>query len=243
MWKYFFLLIALGTIVSCSKQSGGEKNTGKLQGLHKYYFPDGQLYLEINYRDSLPHGTFKRYFKKGPLLEQTEYVNGVKHGLSKTFYDNGQLSQETTYDNGRIHGTQIKYRRDGKKAYEAPYYYDNPCVGLKEYFVSGNIVNNYPTIIVKPEDDLLRTNQYVLNIYLSDYSKQVEFYQGELTSNGFIGNSTRVIHTVNGVGRLYYVLPPGAFVMEKINILAKIKTDLRNYYIAQRQYNLAAENK
>jgi hypothetical protein len=51
------------------------------------------------------------------------------------------------------------------------------------------------------------------------------------------------MHTEKGVGKLYYMLPPGGFVMEKLNIIAKVKTDLNNYYITQLSYNLAVENR
>jgi hypothetical protein len=238
-----FFIIAILMICSCAKKGANEKPRGKLNGLHKYYFPDGNLYLEVNYKDSIPHGTFKRYFKSGKLLEQSEYVNGVLHGPSKKFHDNGQRSTETPYDSGRIHGIQRKYRKDGTLAYEAPYYYDNPCVGLKEFYLSGNPVKNYPGIVVQADDALLKDDRYTLNISLSDKSRLVEFYRGNLTDGRYIGEDARRIQTVKGIGYVYYTLPPGAFVMEKINIIAKVKTDLNNYYITQLSYNLAVENK
>ena len=238
-----FLILFILTVFSCSRQGDGKSSSGKLQGLHKYYYPEGQLYLEINYRDSLPHGTFKQYFKSGKLFEVSQYEKGLRHGLSKKYHDNGQLSSETFYDQGRIHGIQKKFRKDGKLAFEAPYYYDKPCAGLKEYYISGNPVKNYPTIIVKAKDELLRENRYFLNISLSDNSTAVEFYRGKLNDGGYIGNDAMEIPTTKGIGQLYYVLPPGAFLMEQLDIIAKCKTDLNNYYITQLTYNLAAENR
>src|ERR1700754_3083014 len=129
-----FLIAVLFSTCSRPEKDG---SSGKLNGLHKFYYPDGKLYLEINYVDSLPHGMFKQYFKSGILFEETEYRNGIRHGYSRKFHPNGRLSTETMYDSGRVHGISKKYRGDGQIAFEAPYYFDKPCVGLKEFYLSG----------------------------------------------------------------------------------------------------------
>jgi hypothetical protein len=237
------VVFLLAVVCICCSPPAENKSSGKLNGLHKYYYPDGGLYLEINFKDSIPHGLSKQYFKNGKVFEETNYVNGVRHGVSKTFYESGILSSETPYDSGHIHGMKKKYRKDGQLSFEAPYYFDNPCVGLKEYYLSGRAVDNYPSIVVRPEDNLLRDNMYILNISLSDGSNLVEFYKGTLTDGKYIGKDAQSIPTSKGVGRLYYVLPPGGFVMEKLDLLAKVKTELNNYYITRLQYNLAAENR
>jgi hypothetical protein len=242
--KGLFPLVVLLVVItfSCEQKKNLPTTSAKLQGLHQYFYPTGELYLEVNYQDSLPHGASKQYFKNGQLFEETQYVRGERHGISKKFFDNGQMSSENYYDSGRLHGVQKKYRRDGKPAYEAPYYYGKPCVGLKEYFVSGNPVNNYPSIVIKPEDRMLKESMYILNISLSDKSNLVEFYKGTLTEGKYIDRDAMELPTAKGVARLYYVLPPGAFAMEKLNIIAKIKTDLNNFYVTQVSYNLAVEN-
>jgi hypothetical protein len=236
------VLVIMVLILGCAKEEQ-RKNEGKLQGLHKFYFPDGSLYLEINYQDSLPHGLTKRYFKSGQLLEETEYRHGIQHGITKTYYETGKLSSITPYDSGRIHGIKKKYRKDGSPAYEAPYYYDQPCVGLTELFLSGRPVDNYPKIVVTPKDDLLRSNMFTLEFTLSNKSKSVEYYRGTLTDGKYIGSSAKEIYVSKGVGKLFYVVPPGGFEMEEMNIIAKVKTDLGNYYITQTRYNLAIENR
>jgi hypothetical protein len=228
--------------LGCTKEEQ-KKNVGKLQGLHKFYFPDGSLYLEINYKDSLPHGLAKRYFKNGQLLEEAEYRDGIQHGVTKTYFENGNLSSITPYDSGRIHGTKKKYRKDGTPAYQAPYHYDQPCVGLTELFLSGRPVDTYPKIVITPKDDMLRSNMFTLEFTLSNKSRMVEYYKGQLTDGKYIGSSAKEIYVSNGVGKLFYVIPPGAFEMEQMNIIAKVKTDLGNYYITQAKYNLAIENR
>ncbi|HEY0651997.1 MAG TPA: hypothetical protein VGD65_02675 [Chryseosolibacter sp.] len=236
-------LIITVLLVGCVKEEQQQAKSGKLQGLHKYYFPDGSLYLEVNYKDSLPHGLTKRYFKSGLVLEEAEYREGIQHGITKTYHEDGKLSSVTPYDSGRIHGIKKKYRKDGSPAYEAPYHYGEPCVGLVELFLSGRPVDNYPTIIITPKDDLLRSNMYTLEFGLSNKSKLVEYFQGQLTDSKYIGRDAKEIYVSNGVGKLFYVIPPGGFEMAQLNIIAKVKTDLGNYYITQVKYNLAIENR
>ncbi|HYC85285.1 MAG TPA: hypothetical protein VEB86_08690 [Chryseosolibacter sp.] len=215
---------------------------GKLNGLHKYYYPDGSLYMEVNFKDSIPDGATRQYFKNGQVFEETWYIEGVRHGTSRRFYEDGKPSMETPYDSGRIHGIQRKFRKDGTKAYEAPYHFDNPCVGLKEYYLNGQPVANRPQIIIKPKDELWREFRYTLEIGLSEKAK-VEFFKGELTDGRYIGKQAEKLF-VDRQGRasIVYNLAPGDFVMEKINIIAKIRTDLGNSYITQIPYTVAIKN-
>lgn len=242
--KVVYWLMAGVMMFSCSKQpEQSSTKTGKLNGLQKFFYPDGSLYLEANYRDSVAHGLSKQYFKNGQVFEEAVYVNGKIHGIKRTYYEDGKLSSETPYDSGRVHGVKKKFRKDGTVAYEAPFHYDKPCVGLKEFYLSGNPVKNYPTIVVKQVNRLLKDDLYVVELSLSNNNTRVQFYEGRLSEGKYIGNDVRTIHTVDGIGKIYYSLPPGAYVMESLNIIAEVKTDLGNDYITQRSYNLAAENR
>lgn len=227
--------------MGCGSRSEQQSSrSGKLQGLHQYKYPDGQLYLEVNYKDSLAHGVSKQYFKNGQVFEEAEYRKGILHGVMRRYHEDGKLSAEIPYDSGRMHGVHKKFRKDGTPAFEAPYYFDKPCLGLKEYFTSGRLVDNYPRVVVKEKNELLKSGKFSLQISLSE-NHTVQFYKGELTQGKFIGASAEPIPTYNGVGELSYFLPPGGFIMERVNIIAKIKTDLGNYYITQTSIPLAVE--
>ena len=237
-----FLTFVIATFFSCNPQRlAGTKNEDKLNGLHKYNYPTGELYIEANYKDSLADGTSKIYYKNGKVFEQSEYRLGIKHGLSVKFHENGMKLSETPYDSGRIHGTQKKYRKDGQLSFEAPYWYDKPCVGLKEFYLSGKPVD-FPTIIIKPVNNLMTDDSYTLELRLSNGSTNVEFYRGYLTGEKYIGRNVELLHTKNGVGKVFYFVYERGFVMENINIIAKVKTDLNNYYITQRPYNVSIEH-
>jgi len=239
---WIFLILLTAVFFGCSGTNGGSAD-GKLNGLHKYYYPEGQLYLEVHYKDSIAHGITKQYFKNGQLFEEVNYVNGAKHGIQKRYYEDGALSMETPYDSGRRHGIERKFRKDGTKAYEAPYHYDNACIGLKEYYLSGNPVEKYPEIIITPEDRLFDNFRYSLRISLSEKHK-VEFFEGTLTQGKYVSADAEKIYMENSsTARIDYPLGPGEFLMKTINVIAKVKTELGNTYITQKKYNLAVENR
>jgi antitoxin component YwqK of YwqJK toxin-antitoxin module len=223
-------------------KSSQEKSSG-LNGLQKFYYPDGKLYLEGTYIDSVAHGDFKQYFKNGNVYEKAHYVNGVQYGVTVRYYEDGKLSMEIPYDSGRVHGVQKKYRQDGTLAYEAPYHYNYPCVGLKEYYTTGRLVDKLPEIVIREEDKMWSDNRYSLHLSISN-GMRAEFFRGELTDGKYIGSGVENIYMESdGTARIDYHVGLGMMVMEKINIIAKVKSDLKNYYIVQKQFNMAVQNR
>jgi hypothetical protein len=86
-------------------------------------------------------------------------------------------------------------------------------------------------------------NRITLHLSLKDGSENVEFFRGKLTDNLYWNNLLESIVTRDGLGTLVYFVPKGSFIMETVNIVARIKTSNDNYYILQKEYDLAAENK
>lgn len=226
--------------VSC-----GEKKSeapAEQPGVRKYYYPDGPVYMEVHMKDTIPHGPTTEYFRDGKIYQLTEYAMGKKHGVSKRYHEDGTLAFECSYDSGRRHGVEKKYRKDGTLAYEAPYIKDQPAVGLKEYYTSGDLVTKYGSIVVKEENKMF-DYRFSLLISLSE-DLNVEFYAGKLTDGKYIGDDCRPLYEVSdGVSRVDYNVGPGQFLMDDINIIAKIKTDLNNYKIIQRYYAIAVDNR
>lgn len=237
------LFLSLLAAFSCDQSKDSPtRPSGKLNGMQKFYYPDGELYLEGSFKDSIPQGLFKQYFKNGQLFEEAPYENGVLHGTLRRYFENGKLSMEIPYDSGKVHGVKKKFRKDGTIAYEAPFFLDQPCVGLKEYFLSGKVVDNYPKILVTEENQTLKENRFSLRLKMSKPGK-VSWYTGSLTNGKYIGKDAEAVYTErDGSGRIDFLLPPGAVIMESVNTIAKYKTDLGNFHITQQKYNVGVEN-
>lgn len=253
MWDRKMRCLWIGVTVlifinfSCSKNERPPATEGDQQnGIYRTRFPNDSISYEVPYLNGKIHGEAKEYFRSGQLFQLMHYIHGVKHGLSTKYYEDGTLSHETPYDSGRIHGVQKKFRKDATPAYEMPYHYDNPCVGLKEFGLNGELKKEYPTIQIETVDHILRDEKYSLIITMSNEAKNVTFYLGELKDGKcLIEDDVEQIYSEKFSGKavLDYYIFPGMFMMKELNIIAKVKTVQGNYYLAQRKFNLAVENR
>jgi antitoxin component YwqK of YwqJK toxin-antitoxin module len=208
-------------------------------------YSDGTVRAEIPMKDGKKNGLAVEYYQGGKVYREVEYIDGKKEGIAKRYFENGQLAQETFYKNDKMHGTQKKYRENGDPASVAEYYEDNPRKGLIEYFTDGKVKDNYPQITITPEDRVYNEGLYVVHISLSEKAKEVEYYVGQLTKEKIIDPNSKKIWNTDKYGnaQIEYTVMPGTFIMDKIHIIAKVKTPLGNYFITERDYNVAAESR
>jgi MORN repeat variant len=247
---FFFIWIMI-LAASCDqvsknrlKTSISDKDSVK-NGVVRSLFENRKIRAEINYKNGKKQGLAREYYKEGGLALEIYYEDDIKNGTAKRYHKNGNLYQSTDYKRGKLDGKQTKFRENGSAASEAFYRQDEPCKGLIEYTLDGSQKKKYPSIIITPIDNLLRDNKYTLRVSMSDKSKAVEFYTGDLTEDGCLGESSQKVwgKVTNGSIDIEYHLPPGGFMMERINIIAKVKTVQGNYFVTQKAYNVAAENK
>ena len=240
------ILLALFSCVNFEKQdaaktddSVGHTSDGTVQAHYK----DGSVRAEIKYKDGKKEGVAKEYYPTGVLFREIEYKRGKKEGFAKRYYKSGKLYQLTPYVNDTIHGILKKYREDGKLSTEAPYVNGEPCYGLIEYTTQGKVKKNYPTIVVTPKNTLLKDGKYILRISMSDKSRNVEFFEGSLDSDGCPQMKDNIYASSRGVAELEFFLPMGAFMMKEFNFIARVKTIQGNYYVTRKKYNMAIENR
>jgi hypothetical protein len=234
----FYIFVNAFALISCNKDKNSSTETA--DNVQKYYYPSGELYMEIEVmNDSIPHGLSKEYFKTGQLFQEIQYSEGLKHGLSKRYYEDGKLSLEVVYEHGKKHGVEKKYRKDGKLAYEAPYYLNQPMVGLKEYYTNGQLIDHYAELVL---EEVKGENGSALIASLSR-PLRVEFFVCELTSEGYLPSECPKIRTnEKGVGRIDFnsgKLANGLqseFALGVVTIVAKVKTELGNSYLIEKKY-------
>ncbi len=249
MRKIIVALLSVFIVTGCQEEKK-QDHSGKAKkplkdGVSRAYFKDGKKKTEIPIKDGKKHGLAIEYYNNGNKFQEVTYKEGIKEGVARKYFETGQLAQETNYLAGLMHGTQKKYRANGKMSSEAEFYKDEPCIGLKEYLLDGTLKKKYPQIVITPKDRILEDGTYILNISLTDKVKEVEYYVGELTDGKYIGSKASKIWTTDRYGKadITFQLLPGQFIMEKVNIIAKIKTTLGNYYIAQKSTNVAIESR
>lgn len=129
-------------------------------GAWKYFYEDGSLKLEGNYKHGLAHGYFKSYDKKGNLLKAEKFLNGQlqedaselqKLEVVKEYYPDGQLKTVATFKEDVAEGVTKQYApsgeiekavvyKNGKVIAEGPMTEKGERNGYwKEYFDSGKL--------------------------------------------------------------------------------------------------------
>lgn len=243
-----FLLISGVIFSSCDIKTKNKKNGSAVDSLNnvvKTKYANGKTKVEIPYKNGRKNGKAMEFYETGKLFQAIDYVNGKKHGFAKRYYETGSLYQETPYDSNRIHGIQKKYRQDGKLSAEMPYSKGNVCSGVKEYTLDGALKKKYPTIVIREVDNILAHAEYKLVLNMSEKVKDVTYFEGKLTDGKCLGDDAKEICCTDQLGEvdISFFVGPGQFLMKEINIIAKVKTIQGNYYLTQRKYNVAVENR
>lgn len=227
-----------------SSSSETKAEASSSQYVKKTYYQNGALHKEMTYENGVQQGASKEYYKSGKIFQEVMYQGNLREGIAKRYFESGILSQETPYHKDKMHGVQKRYRRNGDLMCEVPYYEGNQCIGLKEYTTDGKLKKRYPSIKITPVDNILLNGTYTLKLEMSDKSKGVEYFVGKLSAGKYIGNeASQVWEIMNGVAEVNYAMPPGSFLMEEVNVIAKVKTAQSNYYITQNTFHLAIENR
>jgi len=86
---------------------------GKLEGLKKTYYLNGQIAKQENYSSGIVVGESRWFSEKGTLIRVFNYQNGELHGATKIYDSKGRIEQEGVYQKDRRHG-KWKFYKDGK---------------------------------------------------------------------------------------------------------------------------------
>ncbi len=96
---------------------------GMKQGKWKYFYDNGQVSLEGEYKNDLKHGYFKEYAKDGTLLSTSKYIEGIlqedvaelaKLDIKREYYPNGKVKTVASYKNDVPEGIRREYSPEGE---------------------------------------------------------------------------------------------------------------------------------
>jgi antitoxin component YwqK of YwqJK toxin-antitoxin module len=255
-------LLISGTVLMILGFSCSQKNKDTVYE----YYSDGTLKSEIKVKNGMRNGITKNYDEKGRLISTAELVNDKyegwminynpnnnkvtaramyrddqQNGPATLYYSDGELYREMNYVDGRVDSIVKTYWPGEKLQAEVYFKMGQPGTGLKEYDKNGNPVKQ-PTIVIKEVDQLSLFNKIELKIFLSDRSKDVDFYKGELLDGKYLHAKTPMIFSRNGTASLYYTVPKGRAIRETISIVSRSRTEYGNTLVLCRVYNLSASN-
>jgi antitoxin component YwqK of YwqJK toxin-antitoxin module len=101
----------------------GIKKDEQKEGQWIFYFEDGKIYREVNFRNNIEDGEWKMWHANGLLYLEQVKVLGKSEGYCKEYYENGSIKEIGEYRNGEYfpidfwneEGRQLLKNGSGKK--------------------------------------------------------------------------------------------------------------------------------
>lgn len=66
-----------------------------------FYYENGKLELQENYKDGKLDGDVTYFYKDGKIKFKEHFKNGERNGESITYYKNGEIKSKIKYKNGK----------------------------------------------------------------------------------------------------------------------------------------------
>ncbi len=97
------------------KQVGDSVN-GKREGTWKLYYPSGDVWIEMSYKNDLLDGEYIVRTVNGQIVKKVQLTNGLRNGTYEEWSSAGNKLVEEFYKNGKLEGSQKKWK-EGEKYY------------------------------------------------------------------------------------------------------------------------------
>ena len=155
--------------------SEGNFKNGKPEGLWKTYFETGELKSIGNRKNSLLDSVWNFYNKEGVLLKSINYKNDLFEGVTKNYNTEGFLVKTENFIAGKKEGFTYTFFENGNIKSKTNYI-NNKKEGLAfEYNLEGA-----PVRISRYENDFIRTTDVINQVDKNGLKqgKYMEFYEG-----------------------------------------------------------------
>lgn len=236
-------LVAFIAVIGCgkdpSKMSDEEIEKEKYTGEKKSY-RNGKLYSILHFKEGKKHGLGKTFYEDGTVHMEMNYTEGKKDGVGKMYYQSGKLYMETTYKEGKKEGKQKKFYENGQVSTLLTWKDDCPCNDLVEYYQSGK-KKTKPKLVFREKNTVILDYNYEVTVSLDPKNRTTEYYFGELDEDGCF---TKTYYQFGGKGSATkkYTVSKGAYLVDKLVVVAKAKTRLRNPLVLAGSFNIAVDH-
>jgi hypothetical protein len=237
------LLLAAGCAGKGSSKKGSDKVADTLSvpdtgytGITKYYSNE-LLIKEVTFENGVMQGEMRTYYQGGQLNQTLWYENGLREDSVKKYYLEGQVFRSTPFKHDTIDGTQIQYYRNGRIKAKLHFIKGLRTPLLEEYTRDGKLVRGYPEIVFTINNYYSTTGKVRINLELTEKTRNVIFYRGELTNGVFDTAKCKILPSVNGK-TFVDLKKSGTPQMEYIGIIGAILTDFGNRYLSYKKIDL-----
>src|SRR5512133_1249067 len=126
----------------------------------KQFMSGNYVVSEVNFVNGVREGLTKTFYKSGRLQRTYWYEKGLRQDSSCWFYEEGQIFRITPFRNDTTDGIQKQYYRTGELKAEMGYKKGLRTPYFKEFTRDGKLVNDYPDIVVRTEDNYRTAGRY-----------------------------------------------------------------------------------
>jgi antitoxin component YwqK of YwqJK toxin-antitoxin module len=107
-------------------------------GFYREFHPNGQKFIEGQYREGRQDGEWSYFFDNGQLNRKMSFQRGRLHGQWENYRADGTLAAKRSYENGLRHGVWVTYDDTGKQPLTEENYKAGKPDGLaKAWFPDG----------------------------------------------------------------------------------------------------------
>lgn len=137
-------------------------------GFYREYYPNGQKFLEGQYKNGHQEGTWTYYHDNGTVQRTVTYSNGQPDGSWEVHNAEGAVVAKRGFKKGKRDGTWLVYDESGKQPLRQEVYADGKASGdWKVWFPNGQLKTEITV------EDGVRNGPYVE--WTEDGNKRYEF--------------------------------------------------------------------
>ena len=203
----------------------------------KQYYSGTRIVKEVTFNNGIREGEMKSYYAGGQLYQKFWYKNGLREDSALWYFPEGQVYRLTPYKHDTIDGIQKQFYRTGELKAKLKYIKGFRAPFLEEFTREGKLVKDYPDISFTVTDNYNTTGKYIINLELTNKSKQVKFYRGEFTDGVFDTLKCARINTINGKA-VAELRKTGTPQEESIGIIARVLTGFGNNNLTYKKIEL-----
>jgi len=156
-------------------------NHFEADGKYKEYYPNGQVFVEGQYRRGRQDGEWTFYFDNGKLNRKAKFNNGKPDGPREIFRADGTLSSKRGFADGLRDGEWITYDSTGKIPLAEEHYDKGKENGVWKYW--------YPNGKQKQELSLKQGARHGVTVEWDD--KGEKRFEANFTEGKLDGTATR----------------------------------------------------
>ncbi len=223
-------------------KSINESVNNKRHGVCKYYSEDGKLTAIAHFKMNKYQGEQVSYYPNGNVRGKVNYVDHQKHGASLGYYEDGTLYIKENYLYGRLNGQKQKFYKNGQLMMENFYRDGRPSIQLHEYDKMGKVITNYPELIIEVKNMVAFNNTYLLKIFFSNKPRSGKYYIDELEAGVFLPRYITPLDKEDGIATYSIEVPPEGALLQKVNIIASMKTRLGHTKVVSKSYNIGSKH-